>query len=138
MLWENQKQVYSTLLTKFFSAFTLKSKREVQGRKSKCREQSYQTEEANQSSKSWRRGDSNFILQSYCAFFFHFSLSFCWVFLAYSDLHHLALKKLPKLPRKKKKHFVFRPSIQLPAETAGFHWYGRYAANMADIFSGTK
>ena len=49
-------------------------------------------------SKSWRRGDSNFILQSYCAFFFHFSLSFCWVFLAYSDLHHPALKKLPKLP----------------------------------------
>ena len=77
-------------------------------------------------------GDSNFILQSYCAFFFHFSLSFCWVFLAYSDLHHLALKKLPKLPHKKKKkkkerkHFVFRPSIHLPTETTRFRWYGRY------------
>ena len=53
-------------------------------------------------SKSWRRDDSNFVLQSYCAFFFHFSLSFYWVFLTYSDLHHLALKKLPKLPQKKK------------------------------------
>ena len=53
-------------------------------------------------SKSWRKGDSNFILQSYYAFFFHFSLSFYWVFLAYSDLHHPTLKKLPKLPPKKK------------------------------------
>ena len=63
-------------------------------------------------SKSWRRGDSNFILQSYCAFFFHFSLSFCWVFLAYSDLHHPALKKLPKLPHTKKK--AFRVSAWYP------------------------
>ena len=43
------------------------------------------------------------------AFFFHFSPSFCWVFLAYSDLH-----------------FVFRPSIHLPAEIVGIHRYGRY------------
>ena len=57
--------------------------------------------------------DSNFILQSYCAFFFHFSLSFCWVFLAYSDLHHPALKKLPKLPKKEKeKKKAFRVLAQ--------------------------
>ena len=72
-------------------------------------------------------GDSNFILQSYCAIFFHFSLSFCWVFLAYSNLHYLAFKKLPKLPTKKeRKHFVFRPGIHLPVETARFRRYSRY------------
>ena len=64
------------------------------------------------------RGDSNFILQSYCAFLFHFSLSFCWVFLAYSNLHHPALKKLPKLPKKRKKKRkekkAFRVSARYP------------------------
>ena len=65
-------------------------------------------------SKSRRRDDSNFIiLQSYCAFFFHFSPSFCWVFLAYSDLHcHQDFKiKLPKLQQKKK---PFRVSARYP------------------------
>ena len=77
-------------------------------------------------SKSRRRDDSNFILQSYCAFFFHFSPSFCWVFLAYSDLHrHYDFKiKLPKLQKKKKNHFMFLPSIHLSAETTRFRWYG--------------
>ena len=71
-------------------------------------------------------GDSNFILQSYGAFFFHFSLSFCWVLLAYSDLHHLALKKLPKLPAKKKKSIscfgpvsIYRPKQPDFTGTAG-------------------
>ena len=98
-------------------------------------------------SKSWRRGDSNFILQSYCAFFFHFSLSFCWVFLAYSNLHHPALKKLQKLPppphththshthshthTHKKNHFVFQPvSIYQPKQPD--------FAGMAGIFSSMK
>ena len=66
-------------------------------------------------SKSRRRGDSNFILQNYCAFFFHFSPSFCQVYLAYSDLHsHQDFKiKLPKLPQKKKRK-AFRVSPRYP------------------------
>ena len=70
-------------------------------------------------SKSRRRDDSNFILQSYCAFFFHFSPSFCWVFLAYSDLHrHYDFKiKLPKLQKKKKIISCFCPvSIYRPKQ----------------------
>ena len=64
-------------------------------------------------SKSRRRDDSNFILQSYCAFFFHFSPSFYWVFLAYLDLHcYQDFKiKLPKLQQKKKS---FRVSARYP------------------------
>ena len=133
-----------TLLTKFTQHLHWKSKREVQGRVSvenKVTKQKKQIghrwvlkEEDGKrkmwrimKSKSWRRGDSNFILQSYCAFFFHFSLPFCWVFLAYSDLHYPALKKLPKLPKKKRrKHFMFRPNIHLLVKTARFCRYGWY------------
>ena len=53
-------------------------------------------------------------MQSYCAIFFHFSLSFCWVFLAYSNLHYLALKKLPKLPTKKERKKAFCVSARYP------------------------
>ena len=143
-----------TLLTKFTQHLHWKSKREVQGRvsvenevterKKKIGHRWVLKEEDGKRKmwrimklKSWSRGDSNFILQSYCAFFFHFSLSFCWVFLTYSNLHHPTLKKLPKLPKKKKKrkHFVFRPGIHLSAETTGFR---RYGASTAGIFSNTK
>ena len=137
-----------TLLTKFTQHLHWKSKREVQGRVSVENEVTEKKKQIGHrwvlkeedgkrkmwrimKSKSWRRGDSNFILQSYWAFFFHSSLSFCWVFLAYSNLHHPALKKLPKLPhkkkrKKKKKPFHVSAGINLRAETAKFCLYSQY------------
>ena len=142
-----------TLLTKFTQHLHWKSKREVQGRVSVENEVTEKKKQIGHrwvlkeedgkrkmwrimKSKSWRRGDSNFILQSYWAFFFHSSLSFCWVFLAYSNLHHPALKKLTKLPHKKKKkkkinHFMFRPVSIYGLKQPNFAYTG-------SIFSWTK
>ena len=138
-------------MTKFTQHLHWKSKREVQGRLSVENEVTKQKKQFGHrwvlkeedgkrkmwrimKSKSWRRGDSNFILQSYCAFFFHFSLSFCLVFLAYSNLHHPTLKKLPKLPHKKEK----KRSISCFCPVSIYRLKQLDFAGIAGIFSGTK
>ena len=88
-------------------------------------------------SKFRRRDDSNFILQSYCAFFFHFSADFSWLTQICIAIRILKLN-YQNYPKKKKNHFMFWPGIHLLAEIVGFRQYGRYAASMTSIFSGTK